>query len=285
MKSMTGYAALDRETRRWELRSVNARGLDIRLRLPDLPGLEPMARAAVSGVAARGNVSLGLRLGTGAAAGPQLDETALDAALEALRRIDETAAARHVALAPPSAADILGLRGLFEARDAGDALTLADCEADLAALTAAFDADRRREGTAIAEVLAGHVAAIARLTEAAADLAPARAAHLSRSLEEALARLGGAAVDGARLEQEIALLAVKGDVTEEIDRLRTHVVAARALLADDAPVGRRFDFLTQEFVREANTLCSKSGMAELTTIGLALKAEIDRLREQVANVE
>ncbi len=285
MKSMTGYAALDQPGRRWELRSVNARGLDMRLRLPDMPGLEPAARAALAGVVVRGNLTLALRLGDdGVGPLPALDAAALDRALDALGDVRCAAEARGMPLGPERASDLLGLRGVFEARDTGPSLTLEDAKADLAQLTTAFDADRRREGQGLRDVLAREVDTIAELGDRALALAPARAAHMKGVYEAALERLGAAA-DDERLRQDVAALAVKGDVTEEIDRLRLHVEAARKLLADNKPSGRRFDFLTQEFNREANTLCSKAQMAEMTEIGLALKAAIDRLREQVQNVE
>ncbi|MFO6463170.1 YicC/YloC family endoribonuclease [Jannaschia sp. KMU-145] len=281
MKSMTGYAALDRDGRRWEIRSVNARGLDLRLRLPDVAGLEPPIRAAVAGVAARGNVTLALRLSDSGAGAARLDAAGLDRALAALADVEARA---DLPLAPVTAADILSLRGVWEAGEAAPP-ALSVLTADLAELVAAFAADRAREGAALHALLAARVDEIAALTDAAADLAPARAAHQAEALHAALGRLTGAAMDDARIASEIAALAIKSDITEEIERLRTHVAAARTLLAEDAPVGRRLDFLTQEFNREANTLCSKSGMPELTTIGLDLKAAIDRLREQVQNVE
>ena len=136
-------------------------------------------------------------------------------------------------------------------------------------------------------MLAGHLDEIARLTEAAADLLVTRQEDIARQHRAALARVHGAApeTDPARIAQELALLAVKLDVTEEIDRLRTHVGAARVLLAEGAPIGRKLDFLAQEFNREANTLCSKAQHAGLTEIGLALKTVIDQMREQVQNVE
>ncbi|MEM7489480.1 MAG: DUF1732 domain-containing protein [Pseudomonadota bacterium] len=277
---MTGYAALDREGRRWELRSVNARGLDLRLRLPDRPaGLEPAARAALGGVA-RGNVTLSLWLGGGGGAG------ALDGAVRSLLAAEAAASAAGLDLRPATAADVLTLAA---AGSAEAEISLATLKGDLADLAAAFDADRRREGAVLRGVLSGQVEEIAELTARAAELGPARASHIADAFRSAMARLTDAApdagLDPARAAQEVAALAVKGDVTEEIDRLGTHVAAARELLAAEGPVGRRLDFLTQEFMREANTLCSKAGMAELTAIGLDLKAAIDRLREQVQNVE
>ena len=284
MKSMTGYAALDAPGRRWELRSVNARGLDLRLRLPEVPGLEPLVRGALASVAQRGNVTLSLRLGEADAMLPSLDEAALARALDAVAAVQEAASSRDIALTADRATDLMALRGVFDARDAGPGLTPEEAKADLARLIAEFDADRAREGAGLHALLTAQVDAIAAVVAQATDLAPVRAAHQRETFEAALARLGTAA-DDAKLTTEIAALAIKSDITEELDRLRLHIDAARALLAEAAPVGRRLDFLTQEFNREANTLCAKAGMAAMTALGLELKAGIDRLREQVQNVE
>ncbi|MEM7642682.1 MAG: DUF1732 domain-containing protein [Pseudomonadota bacterium] len=282
MKSMTGYAALDRDGRRWELRSVNARGVDLRLRLPDRPaGLEPAARAALAGVV-RGNVTLSLRMAATAAT----SDDALAEAARALIAVEAAAGQAGLDLRPATPADVLSLAA---GRGREAEIPLERLSADLAELVTAFDADRAREGAALRAILAGQVDEIADLTGQAASLAEARADHIAGTFQAALDRLTDrapdAAMDPARVAQEVAALAVKADITEEIDRLGAHVTAARDLLGDERPVGRRLDFLTQEFMREANTLCSKANMAELTTIGLALKAAIDRLREQVQNVE
>jgi uncharacterized protein (TIGR00255 family) len=146
---------------------------------------------------------------------------------------------------------------------------------------------RRAEGRALAQVLAAQLDRIAGLTADAQAETANRSATQADTLREALARVLAAsdAVDETRLAQELALLAVKTDVTEELDRLSAHVDAARALVADPAPVGRKLDFLMQEFMREANTLCSKAQSLALTRIGLDLKTVIDQMREQVQNVE
>jgi uncharacterized protein (TIGR00255 family) len=294
LNSMTGYAAISGaglgHAWTWDVRSVNGRGLDLRLRLPDwIEGLEPAARAAVGRVVTRGSITLSLRLsrdnaGEGAGA---VDRAAIARALAQVAAVQEMAAAAGVALAPPTATDVLSLRGAVEAGpdDEGRAALLARLTDDLARLTAAFAQSRAAEGAALAGVLTGHVDAIAALTEAAATAAEARRPDAERSLHEALARVTAEGVDPARLHAELALLAVKADVTEEIDRLRAHVAAARALIAEAGAVGRKLDFLTQEFMREANTLCSKAQSPGLTAIGLDLKAVIDQLREQVQNVE
>jgi uncharacterized protein (TIGR00255 family) len=150
-----------------------------------------------------------------------------------------------------------------------------------------FKAMRAAEGTALQGVIATQLDRIADLLTQARAEAEARQATAGTTLRAAVAKLLEAAdgIDPSRLAQELALIAVKNDVTEELDRLTAHVDAARALLAEAGQVGRKFDFLTQEFMREANTLCSKSQSLGLTRIGLDLKTVIDQMREQVQNVE
>jgi uncharacterized protein (TIGR00255 family) len=294
LNSMTGYAGGAGtglgHAWTWDLRSVNGRGLDLRLRLPDwIEGLEPAARAAVGRVAVRGSITLSLRI-TRDAAGPgggAVDRAALARALAQVAAVQQMAVAAGVVLAPPSAVDILGLRGPTEAGPDEEtrAALLALLTDDLARLAADFATARASEGAALAAILTGHVDAIAALAEAAARAAEARRPEAERALRDAMARVTAEGVDPARIHAELALLAVKADITEEIDRLRAHVAAARALIAEGGAVGRKLDFLTQEFMREANTLCSKAQNPALTATGLDLKAVIDQMREQVQNVE
>jgi len=293
---MTGFAALrgEGEGQRWlwEMRAVNARGLDLRLRLPEgLDGLEQALRRRLSDRLVRGSVTVSLRLEAAGRRGG-IDEAAVGATLAALARIEAQAREAGVMLAPPSAAEILQLRMVQEGAGETDedrAALRAALEAQIAPLISAFDEMRLAEGKALAGVITGQLDRIAQLTDAAAEAAEARRGHVAATLKENVARLldsgAGAGADPDRLAQELALLAVKADVTEEIDRLRAHVSAARALLEQGGAVGRKLDFLTQEFNREANTLCAKAGAAELTAIGLDLKAVIDQMREQVQNVE
>ena len=146
---------------------------------------------------------------------------------------------------------------------------------------------RASEGAALRSILSGQLDQIAGLVEQAAGAAQAREGQMAETLRAQLARVTDNAdpVDEPRVAQELALIAVKSDITEELDRLRAHVGAARDLLSQGVPIGRKLDFLSQEFNREANTLCAKSQHTGLTAIGLDLKAVIDQMREQVQNVE
>ncbi|MCT2538406.1 YicC/YloC family endoribonuclease [Sedimentimonas flavescens] len=293
--SMTGFAAGQGGAQgydwSWDIRSVNGKALDLRFRLPDVEGLEPLVRTAVGRFAARGNISANLRLTrVDAAEGLRLSASGLRAALAALRDIESVAAAEGMALAQTTAADVLTLRGVLEqgpVQMEDPAALRTALIASLEGVLTEFAAMRAAEGAQIGAVISAQLTRIAELTEAAAEAAEARRPDWEAGITAALARVieGAGGADPDRVAQELALIAVKGDVTEEIDRLRAHIAAARDLLADPKPVGRRFDFLTQEFVREANTLCSKSGSSRLTAIGLDLKHVIDQMREQIQNVE
>jgi uncharacterized protein (TIGR00255 family) len=295
IRSMTAFASRRGSFRGtdwdWDLRGVNGRGLELRLRLPEgVEGLEPAVRSAIAARLSRGSVNLSLRLSRATGEGGfALDEAQLDQVLTALNHVQERAFTLGVTLGQPNAADVLSQRGVVVATRGGDedeGLVPA-LLADLSGLLDDFVAAREAEGRALDAVLRDQVEAIAALTEQAAEAAHARREDSRMALRSALSRVLEAAPDVGeeRLAQELALLAVKADVTEELDRLRAHVAAARDLLADSKPAGRRLDFLAQEFNREANTLLSKAGSAQLSRIGLDLKATIDQMREQVQNVE
>lgn len=292
---MTAFAACagqsDTASWAWEVRSVNGRALDLRLRLPEgVDGLEAVVRAAVAKVATRGNITIGLRLNREQAAGAlQIDQTRLDLILDALDAVQERAFDKGVTLGQPTAADVLAQRGVLVAGEGEDdsAGLLPALVTDFEQALAAFVTMRQAEGAALQTVLAGQIDQIEQLTAQAVALSAQRTADTKAALSAALARVMDAAsgADPDRIAQELALIAVKSDITEEIDRLQAHVTAARALLAEGGAVGRKLDFLTQEFNREANTLCSKAQHKDLTGIGLALKAVIDQMREQIQNVE
>ncbi len=293
---MTGFASLRGAAHNhewmWEVRAVNGKGMDLRLRLPDgIGGLEPMVRAAVGQVVARGNVTVNLKLTHNEGADlPRVSPNGLTAALIAVAHIQYEAGERGLTLAPTRASDIMALRGVTEQHspDLPDTTALRTVLlADLTRVLTDFNSTRATEGAALGAVIAAQVDRIEALTAAALAAANARRPEVAAALKAALQRVidSAPAADPNRVAQELALLAIKADVTEEIDRLTAHIAAARALLADPAPVGRKFEFLSQEFTREANTLCSKSGSTILTAIGLDLKHTIDQMREQIQNVE
>ena len=296
LMSMTGFAAILGSVNNlgWngDIRSVNGRSLDIRLRLPDVDGLEAEVRKRLQARLARGNVTVQIRLQReegGQTA--KLNSTGLETALRLLGEIEMSAEKAGLTLARLTSADIAGMRGVIEVGDEVDDL---DPEVVKKAVLSTFDAaldtfvaDRQREGAALGNVLAEQVSRVERLVVQAKEVVGDRELAARATLEKNLARILDTSElpDESRLAQELALLAVKSDVTEELDRLHAHISAAKDLLAQSGPVGRKLDFLMQEFNREANTLCSKSQSTALTTIGLDLKAVIDQMREQVQNIE
>ena len=184
----------------------------------------------------------------------------------------------------------MALKGVILAEDAEvqtgpDEALIADALSCADAALAMLQAAREAEGAAMGAVLTGHLDEIEALTREAAALDAVRPAAIKARIEAKFAELLPNGLDPERLAQEAAVLAVKADIREELDRLVAHIDSARALIAGGSPSGRKLDFLSQEFNREANTLCSKSNDPALTRIGLALKAAVDRLREQVQNVE
>ena len=293
IRSMTAFASqTGRATQTaWvlEMRGVNAKGLDIRLRLPErLMPHEQTIRTKLAKVFSRGNVSVTLRIEEDPSASAlQLDEHVLESYILSAIRVRTMAKNKGLKLSEASAPDYLGLRGVMRSDLDNGPLPEAEIMQSLEAAIAGFSAMRASEGAALDGVLRQQLAQIAGLTAEAARLADARKDQVAANLKVNLARIMDN-VDGAdpdRIAQELALLAVKADVSEEIDRLTAHVAAAEVLLGDEGPVGRKLDFLMQEFNREANTLCSKSGAPDLTRVGLDLKAVIDQMREQVQNVE
>ena len=294
--SMTGFAAAQGTTgaHSWscELRSVNAKGLDLRLRIPEwLEGFEPYVRGELGKALARGNVSMTLRINRNEDAGADLtiNEAMLATVLSSMAKIEAAAKVAGVDLAPSTSAEILSQRGVLEQGNTADdpAPIVAALKGAFAAILSDFVNMRASEGAALKAVLLDQLDEIDTLQSRAADLAEARKPQMAETLRTNLARVLDNAdkVDEARVAQELALLAVKADVTEEIDRLKAHVSAARDLLAKGGAVGRKLDFLMQEFNREANTLCSKAQNSDLTAIGLDLKSVIDQMREQVQNIE
>jgi uncharacterized protein (TIGR00255 family) len=291
--SMTGFAEAvgshDGLRWRWEAKSVNGRGLDIRLRLP--PGfdsLEPPARMLASERFRRGSLQVSLTVEQQEASrGLRVDAAALASAIKLAREV-----AAETGLAPARIDGLLALKGVIVQDDQAvlDPLQRADREAAiLKSLANAFDAlvkARATEGAKLSALFAAQINDVERLTDEAACLAAAQPAQLRQKLQDQIAdMLAGASISEERIAQEAALLATRADIREELDRLHAHVQDARALMGGSEAVGRKLDFLAQEFNREANTLCSKSADIALTRVGLALKAVIDQLREQAQNVE
>ncbi len=294
VSSMTGFARhsghLGPARWIWELKSVNGRSLELRFRLPPgLDHLETPARAALAKHLKRGNVTVQLTLER-AESGQRvsINEQVLDQLLAVRERY-----AGKVDTAPLRLDALFAVRGVvdvvetasvaseeIERRDAAILASLNDAAVELTQM-------RAQEGARLGSVIDSLLHEIATLRTAAAGAAAARPEAIKTRLKAQLAELLDAsrALPEDRLVQEAALLATKADIREELDRLDAHISAARELMAKDGAVGRQLDFLCQEFNREANTLCSKSGDVDLTAIGLKLKAAVEQLREQIQNIE
>lgn len=290
---MTGFARAVGHDRAlgwtWEVKSVNGRSLDIRFRLPlGFDRVEAAARSLVSQRFKRGSLSASLSLARPAAtAGWRINRELI----EQLLALHKDFGGR-IARSAPRLDALLAVRGVVEpveepeseeAAERRAAAIIATFEQALAALAAA----REAEGARLAAVLGTQLDAIAQLTAEAEGIAALRPDALKARIREQLAALVEAepSLPQERLAQELALLAIKADVREELDRLKAHLVAARELIAGGEAVGRRLDFLCQELNREVNTLCAKAAEVALTRVGLALKAAVDQLREQVQNIE
>jgi uncharacterized protein (TIGR00255 family) len=293
LKSMTGFASADGRlaSASWafDVRSVNGRSLDVRMRLPTgSEAIEPAIREQIQARISRGNLTVNLQIATTAGGAElRLNEAALAQVLAASERVRGITGA-----GAPTVEGLLALRGVLES------VEVRETEAELAARHQAmtqtfavaldgFIANRAAEGARLGTILSAHVDEIERLVQLVSVSPARRPAAIAARLAEQVGRLtaGAHSLDSDRLYQEAVLIATRADVEEELQRLTVHVAAARDLLADPAPVGRKFDFLTQEFNREANTLCSKANDPEISRAGLAMKVLIDQMREQVANIE
>lgn len=289
---MTGFArvegAYEGWTWVWEVRSVNGRGLDIRMRLPNgFEALEPQVRAAAKSTLRRGNVQVSLQYERAEGGAERIvHEDIARQMVSALQPLVDDGLAR-----PASVDGLLAVRGVVDVPRIGDApealaLIQEAMAKNIAPLFGALGDARNTEGHETEKVLAAAFDEIETLTRRARDCAGAQPEAIKQKLYQQISTLlDGQEFDSDRLGQEAAMLAVKADVREELDRLGAHIAAGRALMIDEGAVGRKLEFLAQEFNREANTLCSKSSDMHLTEIGLALKTTIDQVKEQAANVE
>jgi uncharacterized protein (TIGR00255 family) len=293
LASMTGFArshgAAGSYAWAWELKSVNAKGLDLRLRLPTgWDAVEVPARTSAAQALARGTVYGTLTVNRqGVPPVVRVNEPVLNAVIATMKSLTG-----QVDAAAPRLDGILALKGVIEVieedeseeeKRAAEAAVIAGFNLALSELAAM----RRREGDALAQILTQRVGEIAKLS-ARADAVPGRKAEAIKArIAEQVATLLDASnrFDADRLHQEAILIATKADIREELDRLASHVAQVERLIADGGAIGRRLDFLAQEFNREANTICSKSNDVELTNIGLELKSVVEQFREQVQNLE
>jgi uncharacterized protein (TIGR00255 family) len=288
---MTGFARAEGEADgvswAWEVKSVNGKSLDLRLRLaPGFDGLEPQLRTTLARRFRRGNVTANLSVTRTAPPAIRINRDMLARIVALLNELSG-----EVKADPPRLDGLIGVRGVIETvEDEPEPVLDARRNAVLDSWAAALDrlaATRTEEGARLSTVLNAQLAELAELAAAASATAAAQPAAIRARLEALLAELGGVAstIPEERVAQEIAMLVSRSDVREELDRLRAHIAQAGELLGRSEAVGRQLDFLCQELNREANTLCAKSNDIELTRIGLALKVAVEQFREQVQNLE
>lgn len=299
ISSMTGFASSEGAnelcTWSWEGKSVNAKGLDVRLKLPRaFDFLESSVRKEAAANFKRGNIYINLDiLWAGAGAGVSVNEDVLDDVLDAIALVGKKAGSNNdIKLDRATIDGVLGLRGVLEQND--DQVSEQDRLEMQPELMAGFNVmieqllqTRRGEGARLAEILNEQINTIENLSSNAAKVAATQPDTIKARLKQQVEALISdvSAIDETRLASEAALLMTRSDIREELDRISAHTSAAKDLMGENAPVGRRLDFLCQEFNREANTLCSKSSDVELTRIGLELKSTIEQFREQVQNIE
>ena len=293
LSSMTGFSRSEGMTGTaawaWEIKSVNSKGLDVKLRLPpSLDSAEAAIRQKVSAAVTRGSVFASLSLKREAAVTQvRVNEAVLAQVVEAARLVSERLDARA-----PAIDGLLGIKGVIDVVEAEEseedkARLTADVLAGLDTALARLAEMRRSEGRALGAILMDRLTEIAVLKAEAEDNPCRRPEAVKAKIAEQLAGLlePGRGFDPDRLHQEALMVATKADIREELDRLDAHVAAARKLLAEGGAVGRKLDFLAQEFNRETNTLCSKANDVTLTATGLSLKAVVEQFREQVQNLE
>ena len=291
LASMTGFARAEGDDLGiswvWEMKSVNSKSLDLRLRLaPGFDSLEPQLRAMLAQRFRRGNFSASLAVTRTTPAVVRVNRETLAQLVALMNEL-----AGEIEAAPPRIDGLLALRGVVEmVEDEPDAVLEERRRAVLDSWRIALDQlanARAEEGARLSAVLRNQLAEMIALVEAAVECAAAQPAAIRERLQTMLASLADLApgMPEERVAQEMALLVARSDIREELERLRAHIEQAADLMRQEEAVGRRLDFLCQELNREANTLCSKSADIELTRIGLSLKAAVEQFREQVQNIE
>lgn len=292
LSSMTGFGRSEGHFENyswvWEIRSVNGKGLDVRMRIP--PGLDAFdqyIKNSLKKAITRGNVNVSLQLSKDS---NDTDVKVNEAALNKLVSAAKHASVHH-GLPMPSLDSLLSIRDVVEVtatEDSDETIEARDqaLKDSFEEAVKSFKAARDEEGVATNKMLSDVVDEVESLLNQAEEIAANQPEELKKKYMEKIdALLDKGSIDEERLALEVVILATKADTKEETDRLRAHIASARNLLNESGPVGRKFDFLTQEFNREANTLCSKSTDIGLTNIGLSLKTAIDQIREQVQNIE
>ena len=298
VQSMTGFGVVTGESQAhsWtaELRSVNGKGLDIKIRVPDwIDSLEGEVRARLKQLIKRGNVTLTIKLQNAESKQTNslsLDEGILSQTLNNIAKIEQLGLDQGVSFTPSKAADLLAIKGIMTNKALSQEQLDTLCSEILTSLDPLYNSflsSRSSEGAQLLKFLETQLDALRAELGNAKALLGVRDDHMRALLKTQLAKIleNTPQFDAQRMAHEVALIFVKSDVAEELDRLAIHIQAASDLLKAEGAVGRRMEFLMQEFNREANTLCAKAQFSELTSIGLEMKVIIDQMREQIQNLE
>jgi uncharacterized protein (TIGR00255 family) len=294
---MTGYASGSVQAKSvqldFEIKSVNSKSLDLKIFLPEfLSVFESELRQILLKKISRGSVFFKIKL-TQLTEHPNLyilNDKVLQNVFEKIENIERICDEKNIPLAPLKALDFLAIKGVWE-ENKNSSTTVDDIKKIVfdktEELVVSLSQTRKKEGQGLHSILYEKLSSLTELRKAAEKTLPARTNHLKKNFKSAIDRIASeySQIDENKVEQEIAIIAIKQDITEELDRLKVHIVSMQDLLSSSDIVGKKLDFLTQELNREVNTICSKSQYSDLTKIGIEMKILVDQFREQIQNVE
>ena len=294
---MTGYASGSAQVGSvlldLEIKSVNSKSLDLKIYLPEyLSSLENELRQVASGKVFRGSVVLKIKVSQHSELSNEyfLNDQVLNTVFEKIQNIEKICKEKNIPLEPLKASDFLAIKGVWE-EDKNASTFIDDMKSIILdkanELIESLLEARKKEGQGLLTILADKLASILALHKAAEEILPERSEHLEKNFKSLIDKImsENSQLDENKIEHEIAIIAIKQDITEELDRLKVHILSMQDLLNSTGAIGKKLDFLSQELNREVNTICSKSQYSALTKIGIEMKTLVDQFREQVQNVE
>ena len=294
---MTGYASGSAQVGSvlldLEIKSVNSKSLDLKIYLPEyLSSLENELRQVASGKVFRGSVVLKIKVSQHSELSSDyvLNDQVLNTVFEKIQNIEKICAEKNIPLEPLKASDFFAVKGVWE-EDKNASTFIDDMKSVILdkanELIESLLEARKKEGQGLLTILADKLASILALHKAAEEILPERSKHLEKNFKSLIDKIMSehSQLDENKIEHEIAIIAIKQDITEELDRLKVHILSMQDLLNSTGAIGKKLDFLSQELNREVNTICSKSQYSALTKIGIEMKTLVDQFREQVQNVE
>ena len=294
---MTGYASgsaqIGSVSLDLEIKSVNSKSLDLKIYLPEyLSSLENELRQVASGKVFRGSVILKIKVSQQSGLSNEyfLNDQVLNTVFEKIQNIEKICEEKNIPLEPLKASDFFAIKGVWE-EDKNASTFIDDMKSIILdkanELIESLLEARKKEGQGLLTILADKLASILALHKAAEEILPERSKHLEKNFKSQIDKIISehSQLDENKIEHEIAIIAIKQDITEELDRLKVHILSMQDLLNSTGAIGKKLDFLSQELNREVNTICSKSQYSALTKIGIEMKTLVDQFREQVQNVE